>query len=118
MIDFLKEFDSDPEKNWFRSAHITCWACFGVKGPGYRCQHLRVYGDWSLKWRYFREPSAPVAATDEAKRFRKYHHGLNHHGLEARIAHPAFSSTWSRMRLNDGRVLPAFLLESPAWREP
>lgn len=55
-------------------------------------------------------PIGPRGVYDEAKRYQEaitmaYH---NYHGLETRIAR-IFNTYGSRMRLNDGRVLPAFL---------
>jgi dTDP-glucose 4,6-dehydratase len=55
-------------------------------------------------------PVGPRGVYDEAKRFQEamtmaYH---NFHGLETRIAR-IFNTYGSRMRLNDGRALPAFI---------
>ncbi|CAN5768738.1 SDR family oxidoreductase [soil metagenome] len=55
-------------------------------------------------------PVGPRGCYDEAKRFQEaitmaYHH---HHGLETRIVR-IFNTYGPRMRLDDGRVLPAFL---------
>ncbi len=55
-------------------------------------------------------PVGPRGVYDEAKRFQEaittaYH---NFHGLETRIAR-IFNAYGPRMRLNDGRVLPAFI---------
>ena len=55
-------------------------------------------------------PIGPRGVYDEAKRFQEaltmaYH---NFHGVETRIAR-IFNTYGPRMRLNDGRVLPAFL---------
>ena len=55
-------------------------------------------------------PVGPRGVYDEAKRFQEamtmaYH---NFHGVETRIVR-IFNSYGSRMRLNDGRVLPAFI---------
>ena len=55
-------------------------------------------------------PVGPRGVYDEAKRFQEaitmaYH---NFHGLETRIAR-IFNTYGPRMRLNDGRVLPAFI---------
>ena len=55
-------------------------------------------------------PVGPRGVYDEAKRFQEaitmaYH---NFHGLETRIVR-IFNSYGPRMRLNDGRVLPAFI---------
>ncbi len=55
-------------------------------------------------------PVGPRGVYDEAKRFQEaitmaYHHV---HNLETRIAR-IFNTYGSRMRLNDGRVLPAFM---------
>ena len=56
------------------------------------------------------DPVGPRGVYDEAKRFQEamtmaYH---NFHGLETRIAR-IFNTYGPRMRLNDGRVLPAFI---------
>jgi dTDP-glucose 4,6-dehydratase len=58
-------------------------------------------------------PVGPRGCYDEAKRFQEaitmaYH---NHHGLETRIIR-IFNTYGPRMRLNDGRVLPAFLSQA------
>ncbi|MEM6894852.1 MAG: UDP-glucuronic acid decarboxylase family protein [Bacteroidota bacterium] len=55
-------------------------------------------------------PIGPRGVYDEAKRFMEsitmaYH---RHHGLETRIVR-IFNTYGSRMRLNDGRVVPAFI---------
>ena len=55
-------------------------------------------------------PIGPRGVYDEAKRFQEaltmaYH---NYHGLETRIIR-IFNTYGPRMRLNDGRVLPAFI---------
>ena len=55
-------------------------------------------------------PVGPRGVYDEAKRFMEsitmaYH---RHHGLETRIVR-IFNTYGSRMRLNDGRVIPAFM---------
>jgi len=55
-------------------------------------------------------PVGPRGVYDEAKRFQEaltmaYH---NYHGLETRIAR-IFNTYGSRMRLDDGRALPAFI---------
>lgn len=55
-------------------------------------------------------PVGPRGVYDEAKRFQEaitmaYH---NYHGLETRIVR-IFNTYGPRMRLNDGRVLPAFI---------
>ena len=55
-------------------------------------------------------PIGPRGVYDEAKRFQEaitmaYH---TYHGLETRIAR-IFNTYGTRMRLNDGRVLPAFI---------
>ena len=55
-------------------------------------------------------PVGPRGVYDEAKRFQEaitmaYH---TYHGLETRIAR-IFNTYGPRMRLNDGRVLPAFI---------
>jgi len=55
-------------------------------------------------------PVGPRGVYDEAKRFQEaitmaYH---TYHGVETRIAR-IFNTYGSRMRLNDGRVLPAFI---------
>ena len=55
-------------------------------------------------------PIGPRGVYDEAKRFMEsitmaYH---RHHGLETRIVR-IFNTYGSRMRLNDGRVVPAFM---------
>ncbi|MFH1319975.1 MAG: UDP-glucuronic acid decarboxylase family protein [Bacteroidota bacterium] len=58
-------------------------------------------------------PVGPRGVYDEAKRFQEaitmaYH---NYHGLETRIAR-IFNTYGSRMRLNDGRALPAFVSQA------
>jgi dTDP-glucose 4,6-dehydratase len=58
-------------------------------------------------------PVGPRGCYDEAKRFQEaitmaYH---LHHGLETRIVR-IFNTYGPRMRLNDGRVLPAFLSQA------
>jgi dTDP-glucose 4,6-dehydratase len=58
-------------------------------------------------------PVGPRGCYDEAKRFQEaitmaYHH---HHGLETRIVR-IFNTYGPRMRLDDGRVLPAFLSQA------
>lgn len=58
-------------------------------------------------------PVGPRGCYDEAKRFQEaitmaYHH---HHGLDTRIVR-IFNTYGPRMRLNDGRVLPAFLSQA------
>ncbi|MCJ8165799.1 SDR family oxidoreductase [Pontibacter sp. E15-1] len=58
-------------------------------------------------------PVGPRGCYDEAKRFQEamtmaYH---MHHGLETRIVR-IFNTYGPRMRLNDGRVLPAFLSQA------
>ena len=58
-------------------------------------------------------PIGPRGVYDEAKRFQEamtmaYH---TYHGLETRIAR-IFNTYGPRMRLNDGRVLPAFIGQS------
>ncbi len=58
-------------------------------------------------------PVGPRGCYDEAKRFQEamtmaYH---MHHGLETRIIR-IFNTYGPRMRLNDGRVLPAFLSQA------
>jgi dTDP-glucose 4,6-dehydratase len=58
-------------------------------------------------------PVGPRGCYDEAKRFQEaitmaYH---THHGLETRIIR-IFNTYGPRMRLDDGRVLPAFLSQS------
>ena len=58
-------------------------------------------------------PVGPRGCYDEAKRFQEaitmaYH---NHHGLETRIIR-IFNTYGPRMRLDDGRVLPAFLSQA------
>ncbi|GAA4303700.1 UDP-glucuronic acid decarboxylase family protein [Nibribacter koreensis] len=58
-------------------------------------------------------PVGPRGCYDEAKRFQEamtmaYH---MHHGLETRIVR-IFNTYGSRMRLNDGRVLPAFMSQA------
>jgi dTDP-glucose 4,6-dehydratase len=74
-----------------------------------------VYGDPEIHPQveeYFGNvnPVGPRGCYDEAKRFQEaitmaYH---NHHGLETRIIR-IFNTYGPRMRLDDGRVLPAFL---------
>ena len=56
------------------------------------------------------DPVGPRGVYDEAKRFQEalttaYH---THHGLDIRIAR-IFNTYGSRMRVNDGRAIPAFL---------
>ncbi|GAB2530978.1 UDP-glucuronic acid decarboxylase family protein [Rufibacter soli] len=74
-----------------------------------------VYGDPEVHpqveeyWGHV-NPVGPRGCYDEAKRFQEaitmaYH---LHHGLETRIAR-IFNTYGPRMRLNDGRVLPAFM---------
>ncbi len=58
-------------------------------------------------------PVGPRGCYDEAKRFQEaitmaYH---THHGLETRIVR-IFNTYGPRMRLNDGRVLPAFMSQA------
>ncbi|MCP6341446.1 NAD-dependent epimerase/dehydratase family protein, partial [Klebsiella pneumoniae] len=58
-------------------------------------------------------PVGPRGCYDEAKRFQEamtmaYH---MHHGLETRIVR-IFNTYGPRMRLDDGRVLPAFLSQA------
>ena len=74
-----------------------------------------VYGDPTVhpqKETYFGNvnPIGPRGVYDEAKRFQEaitmaYH---TYHGLETRIVR-IFNTYGPRMRLNDGRVLPAFI---------
>ena len=74
-----------------------------------------VYGDPTVhpqKETYWGNvnPVGPRGVYDEAKRFQEamtmaYH---THHGLETRIVR-IFNTYGPRMRLNDGRVLPAFI---------
>ena len=74
-----------------------------------------VYGDPQVHpqnekyWGYV-NPIGPRGVYDEAKRFQEaitmaYH---TYHGLETRIAR-IFNTYGPRMRLNDGRALPAFI---------
>src|SRR5919112_745202 len=77
-----------------------------------------VYGDPEIHPQveeYFGNvnPVGPRGVYDEAKRFQEaitmaYH---THHGLETRIIR-IFNTYGPRMRLNDGRVLPAFLSQA------
>ena len=77
-----------------------------------------VYGDPEIHPQveeYFGNvnPVGPRGCYDEAKRFQEaitmaYH---NHHSLETRIIR-IFNTYGPRMRLNDGRVLPAFLSQA------
>ncbi len=77
-----------------------------------------VYGDPTVhpqKESYWGNvnPIGPRGVYDEAKRFQEaitmaYH---NHHGLETRIIR-IFNTYGPRMRLDDGRVLPAFLSQA------
>ena len=77
-----------------------------------------VYGDPEIHPQveeYFGNvnPVGPRGCYDEAKRFQEaitmaYH---NHHDLETRIIR-IFNTYGPRMRLNDGRVLPAFLSQA------
>ena len=74
-----------------------------------------VYGDPTVhpqteEYRGNVNPVGPRGVYDEAKRFQEaitmaYH---TYHGLETRIAR-IFNTYGPRMRLNDGRVLPAFI---------
>jgi dTDP-glucose 4,6-dehydratase len=74
-----------------------------------------VYGDPTVHpqtedYRGNVNPVGPRGVYDEAKRFQEamtmaYH---TYHGLETRIAR-IFNTYGPRMRLNDGRVLPAFI---------
>ena len=62
-------------------------------------------------------PVGPRSVYDEAKRFAEaltmaYH---RHHGLKTRIAR-IFNTYGPRMKLNDGRVVPAFIDQSLHWR--
>jgi dTDP-glucose 4,6-dehydratase len=77
-----------------------------------------VYGDPEIHpqveeyWGHV-NPVGPRGCYDEAKRFQEaitmaYH---MHHGLETRIVR-IFNTYGPRMRLNDGRVLPAFLSQA------
>ena len=77
-----------------------------------------VYGDPEVHpqveeyWGHV-NPVGPRGCYDEAKRFQEaitmaYH---MHHGLETRIVR-IFNTYGPRMRLNDGRVLPAFLSQA------
>jgi len=77
-----------------------------------------VYGDPQVHpqtedyWGHV-NPIGPRGVYDEAKRFQEaitmaYH---NYHGLETRIVR-IFNTFGPRMRLNDGRALPAFLSQA------
>ncbi len=93
--------------------------CLGLaKGKGARvliASTSEVYGDPTVHpqteeyWGNV-NPVGPRGVYDEAKRFQEaitmaYH---NFHGLETRIIR-IFNTYGPRMRLNDGRVLPAFI---------
>ena len=93
--------------------------CFGLaKAKGARiliASTSEVYGDPTVHpqseeyWGNV-NPVGPRGVYDEAKRFQEaitmaYH---NFHGLETRIIR-IFNTYGPRMRLNDGRVLPAFI---------
>ena len=73
-----------------------------VYDPEVHSQHEEYWGNVN--------PVGPRGVYDEAKRFQEaitmaYH---NFHGLETRIVR-IFNTYGPRMRLNDGRVLPAFI---------
>ena len=93
--------------------------CLGLaKAKGARilvASTSEVYGDPHVHpqnedyWGHV-NPVGPRGCYDEAKRFQEaitmaYH---RHHGLETRIVR-IFNTYGPRMRLNDGRVLPAFI---------
>ena len=93
--------------------------CLGLaKAKGARiliASTSEVYGDPEVHPQYEEywgnvNPVGPRGVYDEAKRFQEaitmaYH---NFHGLETRIVR-IFNTYGPRMRLNDGRVLPAFI---------
>src|SRR3989338_5672088 len=58
-------------------------------------------------------PIGPRGCYDEAKRFLEAMTMAYHrvHGLKTRIAR-IFNSYWTRMRLNDGRAIPAFITQA------
>jgi dTDP-glucose 4,6-dehydratase len=84
-------------------------------GHGFLASTSEVYGDPLVhpqKEEYFGNvnPIGPRGVYDEAKRFQEaitmaYH---TYHGLDTRIVR-IFNTYGPRMRLNDGRVLPAFI---------
>ncbi len=92
-----------------------------AKGKGARmliASTSEVYGDPEVHpqveeyWGHV-NPVGPRGCYDEAKRFQEamtmaYH---MHHGLETRIVR-IFNTYGPRMRLDDGRVLPAFLSQA------
>lgn len=86
-----------------KSARILIASTSEVYGdPEIHPQHEDYWGNVN--------PVGPRGVYDEAKRFQEaitmaYH---NFHGLETRIAR-IFNTYGPRMRLNDGRVLPAFI---------
>ena len=86
-----------------KSARVLIASTSEVYGdPEVHPQHEDYWGNVN--------PVGPRGVYDEAKRFQEaitmaYH---NFHGLETRIAR-IFNTYGPRMRLNDGRVLPAFI---------
>ena len=86
-----------------KSARVLIASTSEVYGdPEIHPQHEDYWGNVN--------PVGPRGVYDEAKRFQEaitmaYH---NFHGLETRIAR-IFNTYGPRMRLNDGRVLPAFI---------
>ena len=86
-----------------KSARVLIASTSEVYGdPEMHPQHEDYWGNVN--------PVGPRGVYDEAKRFQEaitmaYH---NFHGLETRIAR-IFNTYGPRMRLNDGRVLPAFI---------
>ena len=86
-----------------KSARVLIASTSEVYGdPEMHPQHEDYWGNVN--------PVGPRGVYDEAKRFQEaitmaYH---NFHGLETRIAR-IFNTNGPRMRLNDGRVLPAFI---------
>ena len=86
-----------------KSARVLIASTSEVYGdPEVHPQHEDYWGNVN--------PVGPRGVYDEAKRFQEaitmaYH---NFHGLETRLAR-IFNTYGPRMRLNDGRVLPAFI---------
>ncbi|PCJ80951.1 MAG: NAD-dependent dehydratase [Bacteroidetes bacterium] len=89
-----------------KKARITIASTSEIYGdPEVHPQHEEYWGSVN--------PIGPRGVYDEAKRFQEaittaYH---TYHGLETRIAR-IFNTYGPRMRLNDGRALPAFIGQS------